>query len=265
MRTKEVCLRMLIVLFALVAGHSDAGAQGPSTPRRSVWDGIYSEQQASRGQTYYEDAASHCSVCHKVDLAGAALSQGVGGIGGGPALKGDAFNAKWERRTVDALFSYVRDRMPRGEVTFIPDEKKIDIVAYMLKANGYPAGPNELTIDSAALKNISIVSRDVAKQVRNFVLVQTVGCLASSADGTWMLTTATTPSVANGEMPTDADLRDASRGQLGDGTFRLLSIGGLGALHPGERVLASGFLYQSPGKDRIDVTSLRKLDGSCRS
>jgi len=265
MRAKEVSLFSLIVLSALVAGQSFARAQGPSTPRRSVWDGVYSEEQAKRGLTYYEDAASHCSVCHKVDLAGAPLIQGGGGIGSGPALKGDAFTAKWEHRTVDALFGYIRDRMPRGEVTFIPDEKKIDIVAYLLKANGYPAGPNELKIDTAALKNIDIVSRDVAKQVRNFARVQTVGCLAPGADGSWTLTSATAPSIAETETPTDAQLKDATSQQLGTGKFKLLSVGGLGDLHLGERVLVSGFLYRAPSRDRIDLTSLRKLNGNCSS
>ena len=144
MRAKEVSLFVLIVLSALVAGQSFARAQGPSTPRRSVWDGVYSEEQATRGATLY---AERCARCH---------GDGLGGVESAPALTGSAFYANWEGETLESLFERIRSSMPADKPGSLSRAQNADVLAHMLKVGGYPAGPTALDGQAGALTTIAI-------------------------------------------------------------------------------------------------------------
>src|ERR1700730_15678747 len=109
---------------------------------RTVWDGVYTQEQANRGKTAY---AEQCASCHGV------------GLGGGdetPAVIGDTFLAKWHNRAVDELFEQVRVSMPADRPGTLSRQKNSDILAYLLAANKFPAGGVELSTQSEALKKI---------------------------------------------------------------------------------------------------------------
>ena len=65
-----------------------------------------------------------------------------------------------------------------------------DIVALILKSNGFPAGSTELT--PAAIAGVQIVSKDGPGELPANTLVRVVGCLTKSGNE-WTLTSATAP------------------------------------------------------------------------
>src|ERR1700674_517857 len=89
---------VLILIGAAIATHG-ARAQGPSTTTKTVWEGVYTTSQASRGQEVYD---RKCTSCHKDDLSG-------GGDDAAAVLRGADFFARWDRRTVADLFRAISE------------------------------------------------------------------------------------------------------------------------------------------------------------
>src|SRR5688572_16255401 len=109
--------------------------QAPETKSRTVWDGVYTEAQAARGKMVYEN---QCAICHGNDLAGTSAQ----------ALKGDtAFVEKWREDSVNSLFTRIRTAMPARAPGSLSDQNYLDVVSYLLQANSYPAGNEELRKD----------------------------------------------------------------------------------------------------------------------
>src|SRR5947199_6753549 len=129
-----------------------------------IWDGVYTAAQAERGKAEF---AKSCANCHIADLSGSVR---------GPSLKGDRFMAAWENTTVNNLFRKIRDSMPATYPESVEDNVKLDIIAYLLQQNGFPAGASELKQDSTELDNIQI-ARKGATGIPNFALVEVAGCL----------------------------------------------------------------------------------------
>ena len=113
---------------------------------RTVWDGVYTEAQATRGQGLYE---KHCGVCHGETLEGIEMA---------PALVGGDFLDKWAGQSVGDLFERTRITMPQDKPGKLSREVNADIMAYLLKVNEFPAGEGELPRDTQILKQIRIVT-----------------------------------------------------------------------------------------------------------
>jgi S-disulfanyl-L-cysteine oxidoreductase SoxD len=223
-----------------------------------IWEGIYTKAQAERGKQAYE---TNCVRCHAGDLTG--LS--------GPALKGDPFMKTWRGENLNALFVKMRDTMPPGLPAGVPTETKVDLLAYVLQANGFPDGKEPLPQNGDSLQRsrefeqIEIVARGAQlADVPDFSLVQVVGCLAPASDKTWMLSSATDP-VTTRDTPTDAEGRArAAARPLGQQRFTLVSVGHLGpSSHSGHRVEIKGLLSRAPDENRINVVSLQMLAPAC--
>ena len=112
--------------------------------KKSVWDGVYSEEQATRGATLY---AERCARCH---------GDGLGGVESAPALTGSAFYANWEGETLESLFERIRSSMPADKPGSLSRAQNADVLAHMLKVGGYPAGPTALDGQAGALTTIAI-------------------------------------------------------------------------------------------------------------
>ena len=95
---------------------------------RKAGDGVYSAEQATRGAEAYEKA---CASCHMADLRGEGFA---------PALNGDAFSLRWEMGKLGDLFTIVKGTMPADNPGSLTTAQYAEIVAFLLKANGYPAG-----------------------------------------------------------------------------------------------------------------------------
>jgi mono/diheme cytochrome c family protein len=113
---------------------------------RSVWDGVYTEEQASRGQGLYNQ---HCASCHADTLTGGEMS---------PPLAGGDFLANWNGLTLGELFDRIRTTMPQNKPGKLSREVNADITAFILSFNKFPAGKTELPHATEFLKEIRIES-----------------------------------------------------------------------------------------------------------
>jgi len=108
----------------------------------SVWDGVYTEEQASRGRTLYD---KECAGCHLDTLQGDGLA---------PGLVADSFTYRWQDGPVSDLFIVIKATMPADRPSALQDQEYADIIAYLLKKNSYPSGSAELSKNQADLKEI---------------------------------------------------------------------------------------------------------------
>jgi mono/diheme cytochrome c family protein len=136
---------VLAVLASLAVGVDRAGALQDSTTA-SVWDGVYSEEQARRGETTYRQA---CVNCHGPELEGADMT---------PPLTGGVFTANWNDLTLGDLFERIRVTMPLDKPGTLSRQQNADLVAFLLRANQWPVGTSELSRELGALKQIRIES-----------------------------------------------------------------------------------------------------------
>jgi len=135
---------LLSVLCMLIA-ESLSAAQEPSTAdTRSVWDGVYTADQARRGEASYKTG---CSSCHGETLKGAGES---------PALAGMAFMSNWSGLPLADLYERIRRTMPQDNPARITRQQKIEILAYLLSMNKFPSGNTDLPRQPELLKLIRI-------------------------------------------------------------------------------------------------------------
>ncbi|HVO97912.1 MAG TPA: cytochrome c [Bryobacteraceae bacterium] len=122
------------------------GLLGAQDATRSVWDGVYSEEQAGRGRGLYNQ---HCASCHADTLTGGEMS---------PPLAGGEFLSNWNGLTLGELFERIRTTMPQNKAGKLSREANADITAYILSVNKFPAGKTELPHSAEFLKEIRIES-----------------------------------------------------------------------------------------------------------
>jgi cytochrome c5 len=113
--------------------------------QKTVWDGVFTEEQAARGRQHYR---RFCGHCHSDDLSG--------GGDGEPALAGAIFMAQWRERSVAELFAVISETMPYSAPGSLRGQEYVDIVSYLLRANGVPTGQIELSYDREKLKQILV-------------------------------------------------------------------------------------------------------------
>jgi mono/diheme cytochrome c family protein len=116
-----------------------------TSQQRTIWDGIYTEQQATRGGKVYAD---RCARCHG-DL--------LQGVEAAPALAGPTFYSTWEGEALGALFERMRSSMPQDSPGSLSRAQNADILAYMLRVGGYPAGQSALDGQAGALAQTRVL------------------------------------------------------------------------------------------------------------
>jgi mono/diheme cytochrome c family protein len=102
----------------------------------SVLNGVFTAQQASRGETRFQQV---CQSCHRIN-----------------DFSGGRFRAVWVGRTVGDLFYSMSTLMPEDDPGGLPPEEYADIVSYMLRENGYPAGDEDLATELSELETVRI-------------------------------------------------------------------------------------------------------------
>ena len=139
---------------------TSTGVAAPVEQRseRTVWSGVFSAPQAKRGEQVYKES---CTYCHKDDLSGGFLDDGVGRA---PALAGQrafdsSFFDRWADATVRDLAATVAATMPQEKPTSLSVQAYIDVVSYLLQRNGLPEGDSDLPVDVDALGQILIAPR----------------------------------------------------------------------------------------------------------
>jgi cytochrome c len=134
---------VIFVIF-VVLDFSIAGQQ--PAPARSVWDGVYTAEQAKRGGLLY---AQHCSACHGTTFEGGEMA---------PPLAGGTFNANWNGLSLGDLVERIRISMPQNSPNSLSRQQYVDILAAMLGGGEFPQGNAELPREVDVLKQIAFES-----------------------------------------------------------------------------------------------------------
>jgi mono/diheme cytochrome c family protein len=145
----SIALSSLTVVVACAGASTSASQPGEPVvaPPATLGDGVYTAEQAGRGNTAYVE---RCSSCHAEDLRGNSNA---------PSLVGSSFLFLWEDRTLEELFATIRTQMPTNAPGSLSVQTYLDVLAYVLSANGFPEGMRELDGEPDALRQIVITGR----------------------------------------------------------------------------------------------------------
>lgn len=138
-------MKLTLGIVVLLAGLAVRAQESPT-----VWEGVYTEAQAKRGEAVY---AEMCANCHGAELEGIDMS---------PALAGATFSSNWNELTMGDLADRIRISMPADRPGTMTRAQIADVMAFMLQANKFPTGQNELPQEVATLKQIRIVAQKPA-------------------------------------------------------------------------------------------------------
>jgi mono/diheme cytochrome c family protein len=119
---------------------------------KTQWEGVYTEEQAKRGEPLY---AQYCGSCHGPDLAGGEMA---------PGLVGGEFSANWNDLSLGDLFERIRISMPQNSPGSLTRQQNADILAYMLMKAAVPSGKTELPTQTDMLKTIKFLASKPAGQ-----------------------------------------------------------------------------------------------------
>jgi mono/diheme cytochrome c family protein len=122
----------ILVVVARGSGSVDQGGGAAKT----TLQGVYSAAQAARGQKTYE---SICLSCHPL-----------------ASQTGSAFSKQWRGKPLADLYGFVAESMPKNDPGSLAPREIAQVVAYLLKINGMPAGTAELPANELTLGTIRI-------------------------------------------------------------------------------------------------------------
>ena len=131
-KTLVICLFLVVPVVAL---------------SRSAREGVYTKQQAARGQSLNGE---ECSKCHSENLSGG---------DGSPDLAGSEFLSRWNGKPVGTLFELIHKTMPTDDPGNLSTRQCADLTAFILSSNGFPAGDKELANSADALNDIQIEAK----------------------------------------------------------------------------------------------------------
>jgi mono/diheme cytochrome c family protein len=212
---------------------------------RTVWDGAYTDAQAERARATFDGT---CSNCHT-------LAPGGGNTRGG-AVSGDKFWTAFTQKSVGDLLTFVKTNMPNGNGGSLAASTYNDLVALILKSNGFPTGTAEVTPESVA--DIQIIPKDGPGELPGNVLARVVGCLKKDGSD-WVLTNGTAPERIE---RVGVGATDATRA-LGGRSIALKFVMTRLDSYVGQRMSVSGMLIGAGGADGINVTSVNRVAENC--
>lgn len=248
MKLLNAGLLLLLSSYSLVVA-----AQSPN-----LLDGVFSKAQVLRGKTAY---ARNCQSCHSSNLQGEGIE---------PPLIGQLFIDAWREDKLFSLYDFIAIRMPKeGRKTTpgsLTEQQYLDIVAYILDRNGFPAGAAELTREQ--LSTVQLVGLNGPAPLPQSAMVRFVGCLIGEGDNL-QLTQATEPFRVRVADETDEHESAQSReAVLGSVEVALTNVKQL--LPPvdadalaGQKVQAKGVLNLDNGGFRLHVLSLVGTGQGC--
>ena len=241
-------------LFILIAAVFTAIALNAQQTSTTVLDGVYSLCQAEKGEKLYDN---NCIRCHE------------GNDPEGPTLKGRTFIERWREDHLDVLFDYIRKRMPADDAGKLSDIEYLEILAYLVEANGYGPGTRDLTVQG--LPAIRLVGPDGPKPLPTNTLVRVVGCLVQTSDQEWSLTKATEPVRSRqGTESSPEELKKSAAEPLGTMSFRVTNFTNIRfdfkpEPFKNQKVQIKGVLLRTGTNERLSLTSLESVAPACGS
>jgi S-disulfanyl-L-cysteine oxidoreductase SoxD len=243
------CMSVLLSAVSLMAGVLVLHGQ---EPEKTVADGVYTEAQAVRGSVSYDAA---CAQCHRADLTGA----------DGPALRAERFAKNFAGKDLKTLYTKIATTMPRSGPGSLGDDVYLDIVAHVLRENGFPPGSGELTADVLSSVRVLPGRAKPPPPVGDFSYVEVVGCLVPGPNATWVLSSATEPvSVVVSPGSTPKLPEDLPTRGLGNQTFHLLDAMAYSPQsYKGHKMYVRGLLIKLPSEQRMTISSFETIAPSC--
>jgi hypothetical protein len=138
----RLTMAAFLTLALAIAAQVSSGAREQAAGKKTVWDGVFSAEQAKRGEATYQ---KECSSCHGGDL---------NGDGFAPALAGAEFTNTWNGTSLGDLFERIRISMPPSAPESVSAQSKVDILSFLLKTSKFPEGKTDLPPQAEALKAI---------------------------------------------------------------------------------------------------------------
>ena len=242
----KVTAAILVLLTIFIESSLRAQEAG-----RTVADGVYTDAQATRGAAAYDTA---CSGCHRPDLGGNT----------GPALKEQRFTRDFAGKDLKTLFTKLATTMPRNAPASLSDPVYLDIVAHLLKENGFPAGAAELTADGLGDVRVLPGKPQPPPPVTDFSYVEVVGCLMRGPANAWVLTNASEPVVAVISGRGARTANDSIDRPLGTHTFHLLDAMAYSPeAHKGQKLYVRGLLIRLATEQRMTISSMEMIAPTC--
>src|SRR5437773_11975586 len=129
------------------------GARGTAAAQqaKSQWDGVYTEDQAKRGEGFY---SQYCASCHGPDLTGGEMA---------PGLTGGEFSSNWNDLSIGELFERMRISMPQNAPGSLSRQQNADILSFVLFKSSFPAGQTELPTQTEVLNTIKFMASKPAQ------------------------------------------------------------------------------------------------------
>ena len=128
--------RPVRVLFLPVLALTLAPALAQDESPRTTRDGVYTAEQAGRGQETYTQV---CAACHPLDW-----------------YKGETVKKSWEGATLQGLYESISTTMPQSNPGSLKPREYVALLAYILSLNDMPTGSEELPNSPEALGKIVI-------------------------------------------------------------------------------------------------------------
>ncbi len=126
----SVVMPLLLTICALAPTPLEAQQPAAGVP------GVFTDSQATRGQQWYD---SQCAACHP-----------------SRDMSSNDFKLRWNGRNALDLYARIATTMPATAPGTLTRRTYTDIVAYLMKINGLPAGTAALTADSTAMGRIPL-------------------------------------------------------------------------------------------------------------
>jgi mono/diheme cytochrome c family protein len=246
----KVLVSLIAVLADVLGWEMTEHAARAQESAKTVANGVFTDAQAMRGAAIYEGA---CSGCHRPDLGG----------GTGPSLREPRFGRDFVGKDLKTLFTKIATTMPRNAPASLGDNEYLDLVAHLLRENGFPAGSQELTADGLDLIQIVPGTSKPPPPVGDFSYVEVVGCLTAGPQNTWLLTQASEPAAA---VPGPSPVSEPTLARpLGTGTLHLLdAMAYAPEAHSGHKMYVRGLLIKLPGEQRMTISSFEMVSPTCR-
>jgi cytochrome c5 len=251
MKTRTRRTIVVVAAVALIVGAVDAVPRAQEAGP-TVADRVYTDAQAVRGAGVYDTA---CAGCHRADLGGNT----------GPALRDDRFARQFAGKDLKTLFTRIATTMPRNAPASLGDNAYLDVVAYMLRENGFPSGSRELVADALGTIRVLPGRPKPAPPVGDFSYVELVGCVSADSragsigSSRWMLTRASDPAAVLASAPINPVAKT-----LGTQTVYLVdAIAYAPNERKGQKVYVRGLLLRLPGEQRMTISAMETVSASC--
>jgi mono/diheme cytochrome c family protein len=148
-RLRSICFLTVAAMVLLCLAGQERGVESLwAEIYLSAWKGIYTNDQAGRGESAYR---ARCASCHGASLEGSDDA---------PALTGRDFADDWNCANIADLFEKIQFTMPANRPGRLADEQIADILAYILKANRFPAGTSALAASADQLRGLLFLANN---------------------------------------------------------------------------------------------------------